>query len=289
MRYNLLDVNTEILNTIPNLSTGINTGLTTDGIGEIFQNLATILANSLSRITNLFTGATDRLDGISKDKLNVHGKELYRMSPDIDQILTHGSYINVEKLKISTIVGLKSNMLAVTGDVVDTINRYSDKVPLWLVELEDYLTLLATTPDSRTASRPVKCSKDVSIANKDMSRVLTTHINPKIVQDTVPLGKLYPNMYSIGKVYDKLLAVSTGTKQEHLIALKETVTKIAKLSNDIYNKVKINEIQELSKSALSALGYLLEENAKLVTNYITIVYLYNELVRSLSLTITRIK
>lgn len=279
------------LKTLKPEMTKLGNMLSTEDFGVFIKNISGFFTNKIDVISNIFSTNGSRTNKTLDKEYNVFVKDLMEYKNVVPKIVNNVKYMNVEKITVPSVVGLKNNLPNTTPILVNAIKEINNNL-LNLIDLTDTeISKILADKDYRTSTRIVRLDG----INYQFKNVLTKCIeelmDPKLLVDTKPLNAVLPNMSSLNQVYNDIVSITTSNTFKSLKELETNINQLAERTNYLYDYIKNDKEGklEISKVVINRLSELLELSADSITDSVTILHIHNQVTSMTTSTIDILK
>lgn len=279
------------LKTLKPEMTKLGNMLSTEDFGVFIKNISGFFTNKIDVISNIFSTNGSRTNKTLDKEYNVFVKDLMEYKNVVPKIVNNVKYMNVEKITVPSVVGLRNNLPNTTPILVNAIKEINNNL-LNLIDLTDTeISKILADKDYRTSTRIVRLDS----INYQFKNVLTKCIeelmDPKLLVDTKPLNAVLPNMSSLNQVYNDIVSITTSNTFKSLKELESNINQLAERTNYLYDYIKNDKEGklEISKVVINRLSELLELSADSITDSVTILHIHNQVTSMTTSTIDILK
>jgi len=282
---NIVCDNENMLKEIPNLTKRCEI-MSNENLGSYIGEIASYFTNKLVDLKNSLLSSTTHVDENNVSDTLILMTDLKQ---DMLYIIEHAKYTEYSSVKIPSILGLQLNLLDATSELNVMFKLVNDNILDVLNDLDTTVSKVMSDKNYRISTRPVNTRYDISDMNIKIHKGITKIIDGNGTRDIYKLSELIPNMKSINLVYDDLVNMSKNTGVSNMINVKLQTTKLSSKIDTLYHILKDNKEMEISKVVLNNISYQLEETAILVSNYVSVLYIYNQIISTNTAIIKRIR
>ena len=205
---------------------------------------------------------------------NMSSSELRKTKSAIEDIQSKVKYNNVSAVEIPVTLGMKKDLYSSLSDILYVFDTMVKDVPEAIDKLDEVSSKMLSNNDFKKSGRPFKDTGVTKMAD-ELQDTLNKLIDPNGVNDRMPVSKLLPNLSSLTEIVEMLDKLSILTDKKHL---KKIMAQSKGISNNIdylYEEYQKNNT-EVKKERLVELGYYLENTAKAVTAYVSVIHLISQ-------------
>ncbi len=285
---NVIKDNNDVIKSIPNLVERANM-LSTEDFDTFVKNISSFFTNKIHSISEVFSTNSRRTSEISEKDLNVFVKELVNLKKDMEWVVNNVKYNEVSYIKIPVMLGSKTNLvetLHILKVLMDSINKNLDSS---LEYTDTFVSKVLTDKNFRLSTRPIKQNKEKDELIETFYKSLNNLIDENGTTDNKKVSELLPNISSLELVYQDIINIAKGTSIKDIRSIENKLTKISEKTNELYNLLLENKDTEISRVVINELAYDLETTAKLVTNVVSVIHVYNQTVTTIKFLIQRLK
>jgi len=255
------------LNKVPNLTYRASV-LSNEGIGDVFKSISDFFSSKIESFVNIFRSNGDELKN-----MNFNGKQLFKLSKDINEIEKKYSFSTIRPIEVSTIMGLKVNLLDLTGSVNKGVDIINENLLKSLDELDSVVSKMLADEEFRKSVRKSYDFDYVMRAQIALGQIVEDVIDSKSTKEVFTVGELIPNVNSLNVVNKQLIDVNKKINEKTLKKVEEEIDKITEKVEALYEAMSDKDIDKASKQSLLVLSNGLEQVAKLITNSISVYYI----------------
>lgn len=279
------------LKTLKPEMTKIGNMLSTEDFGVFIKNISGFFTNKINIISSIFTSNGNRTPRSLDKEYNVFVKDLMDYKNVVPKIVSNVKYMNVEKVIVPSVVGLRNNLPNSTPILVEAIKSINDNLEKLIDVTDTEISKILTDKEYRTSTRIVRIDSDFYGFSSTLNKCIEGLMDPKLLVDTKPLNAVLPNMSSLNQVYTDIVNISTNNTFKHLKELEKQINNLADRTNILYDYIKNDKEGklEVSKVVINRLSELLELSADCITDSVTILHMYNQVTGMTTSTIEILK
>lgn len=276
-----------LISKIPNLKERAEF-LSTEDFDVFIKNIASFFTNKLSLISASFLSNAERNDTKLKNDYNVFIKEIIAMKKDIVSINENVSFIDIEKISIPIMLGMKTDLLKTATALKQATALISTELPKVMDACDVYISKVISDENTRTSTRPViHGATSPYKVHYELTRILDTIIDPHSLKDKKTIKELIPNLSSLEKIRALLIESAEDATLDKLDKLTVSAKRIAEKTDSFYEVITTTDII-ISRPVINELSYALEETANIVTTAVTFWHILNQNAAILKMVIERI-
>ena len=198
-------------------------------------------------------------------------KDLISIKNTIDKVIEKHEYLDVKNKEVNGVAGLISLTLAAEKlpILLDHVNENTLKVLESSVVLLDKFIADVDFRKSFMKSNDALGSK-VWRKNINIETELTSFVDLNLVTDTVKIGQVIPNLYSLKIIHENLVAAGKKTQIFNLKKIEDTIELIVDRVKIIEGMMNNTE-DSFTKQAISSVGDSLSDLGNMV-RYHSLVY-----------------
>ena len=198
-------------------------------------------------------------------------KDLISIKNTIDKVIEKHEYLDVKNKEVNGVAGLISLTLAAEKlpILLDHVNENTLKVLESSVVLLDKFIADVDFRKSFMKSNDALGSK-VWGKNINIETELTSFVDLNLVSDTVKIGQVIPNLYSLKIIHENLVAAGKKTQIFNLKKIEDTIELIVDRVKIIEGMMNNTE-DSFIKQAISSVGDSLSDLGNMV-RYHSLVY-----------------
>ena len=198
-------------------------------------------------------------------------KDLISIKNTIDKVIEKHEYLDVKNKEVNGVAGLISLTLAAEKlpILLDHVNENTLKVLESSVVLLDKFIADVDFRKSFMKSNDALGSK-VWRKNINIETELTSFVDLNLVTDTVKIGQVIPNLYSLKIIHENLVAAGKKTQIFNLKKIEDTIELIVDRVKIIEGMMN-NAEDSFTKQAISSVGDSLSDLGNMV-RYHSLVY-----------------
>lgn len=198
-------------------------------------------------------------------------KDLISIKNTIDKVIEKHEYLDVKNKEVNGVAGLISLTLAAEKlpILLDHVNDNTLKVLESSVVLLDKFIADVDFRKSFMKSNDALGSK-VWRKNINIETELTSFIDLNLVTDTVKIGQVIPNLYSLKIIHENLVTAGKKTQIFNLKKIEDTIESIVDRVKVIEGMMNNTE-DSFTKQAISSVGDSLSDLGNMV-RYHSLVY-----------------
>ena len=198
-------------------------------------------------------------------------KDLISIKNTIDKVIEKHEYLDVKNKEVNGVAGLISLTLAAEKlpILLDHVNENTLKVLESSVVLLDKFIADVDFRKSFMKSNDALGSK-VWGKNINIETELTSFVDLNLVTDTVKIGQVIPNLYSLKIIHENLVAAGKKTQIFNLKKIEDTIELIVDRVKIIEGMMNNTE-DSFTKQAISSVGDSLSDLGNMV-RYHSLVY-----------------
>lgn len=279
------------LKTLKPEMTKLGNMLSTEDFGVFIKNISGFFTNKIDVISNIFSTNGSRTNKTLDKEYNVFVKDLMEYKNVVPKIVNNVKYMNVEKITVPSVVGLKNNLPNTTPILVNAIKEINNNL-LNLIDLTDTeISKILADKDYRTSTRIVRLDGVYYQFKNILTKCIEDLMDPKLLVDTKPLNAVLPNMSSLNQVYNDIVSITTSNTFKSLKELESNINQLAERTNYLYDYIKNDKEGklEISKVVINRLSELLELSADSITDSVTILHIHNQVTSMTTSTIDILK
>lgn len=280
MENTTIKINLETYESLGSLSfLSENIALSTEGFGTFLEKVGTLFREKLSVVTNAL-GVSNSQSSKMGNTSSAYIEDLEKNKKNLIWVVNNIDYIVAKQARVMAPVGLKVDLIKAASELEDVIHDLQAKVHASLDDLDVTISSVLNYADYRTQSKPLKPNKDAIVYSEKFYSVLNRIVDTKKMEDTKLIKDLIPNISSLTKVYDIVIKCKNSVSEACLTELNELI-------DNVYVKTQTLEKElegdyTISKTVLNKLATDLENNAKLITVTMSVIYLFNQIVLCLN-------
>jgi hypothetical protein len=282
----ILKTHNELLNNIPNLKERSNL-VATEDISGIIKNIGSFFNDKLNAISNIFKSNKNRNKELTQNDVNGFVKDLINIDKNINKIKKNVKFSDIEFIEIPVITGLNQDLYVTSKKLNIGLTLVNDNLINILNRVDEEVSLLLSSKDHALSSRPNKNNSDIYKVNRDMVNLINDILNKNSLGDTKKIKHLLPSINAIPDIKNILLQSTHVTTYDNIKKIDYKVNMLYNKIDTLYDEIKNKKIIVM-KPRLQDLADILEVSAKIITNSITIMHIYNQTVRTLKYLIDRI-
>lgn len=240
---------------------------------EVVSKVADYFSNKLKIAGDILINSVNRLYETNSNGV-IGNSELRKYKNTIQNIQTKTKYNNVSAVQIPVTLGMKKDLYSSVTDILNIVDVLKKDVPETIDKLDTTVSKMLSNDMFRKSNRPFKDDSMGIISNR-LNKTIDELIDPTGVNDRMPVSKLLPNLSSLSSILEMLTVISDLVDKK---TLKNIIKQSKGISDNIdylYNEYKNNNT-EVKKERLIELGYHLEEGAKIITTYVSIIHIINQ-------------
>ena len=244
-----------------------------------------VFLNSLKDISNFFNDVGDDIvEKLKKSPDYITVKEFKKLELEIKRYAPHADLIKADELEFPVTVGQSVNFVDMNKYLIDNLKIIDNDVLPAIKELDITLSKILTDADYRKSFRPkAKLTKKAEELNKTIIENTREVIAAEKPMDRM-LGQQYLSpAHIIIKSNTELIECLSDLNEKDFIKFKSIVDNIPTKVDYLIKSMKNNEDFVISKNTLTDLSYLLEVNAKLITNAMSVLILLRHQADSMDL------
>ena len=198
-------------------------------------------------------------------------KDLISIKNTIDKVIEKHEYLDVKNKEVNGVAGLISLTLAAEKlpILLDHVNENTLKVLESSVVLLDKFIADVDFRKSFMKSNDALGSK-VWRKNINIETELTSFVDLNLVTDTVKIGQVIPNLYSLKIIHENLVTAGKKTQIFNLKKIEDTIESIVDRVKVIEGMMNNTE-DSFTKQAISSVGDSLSDLGNMV-RYHSLVY-----------------
>ena len=198
-------------------------------------------------------------------------KDLISIKNTIDKVIEKHEYMDVKNKEVNGVAGLISLTLAAEKlpILLDHVNENTLKVLESSVVLLDKFIADVDFRKSFMKSNDALGSK-VWRKNINIETELTSFVDLNLVTDTVKIGQVIPNLYSLKIIHENLVTAGKKTQIFNLKKIEDTIELIVDRVKTIEGMMNNTE-DSFTKQAISSVGDSLSDLGNMV-RYHSLVY-----------------
>lgn len=271
MSNNIIVEHNKLINAVPDTTYRAHALSVEDG--EVLSKVADYFSNKLKIAGSNLTASISRIFE-SGTEASITRSELREYKKSIDNIKLKVKYNDVSAIMIPVTLGMKTDLYTAVNEIVYVSDVLKKDVPATINKLDVVVSKMLTSKDFRTSGRPFKDST-VEDVYKKLDTVLNKLLDPTGVNDRMSVRELLPNLSSLEEIVSNLSNLSELADKKILKNIVKQSNEVSKNIDFLYNEYKNNNT-EVKKERLIELGYYLEEGARTITAYVSIVHLIGQ-------------
>ena len=203
-------------------------------------------------------------------------KDLISIKNTIDKVIEKHEYLDVKNKEVNGVAGLISLTLAAEKlpILLDHVNENTLKVLESSVVLLDKFIADVDFRKSFMKSNDALGSK-VWRKNINIETELTSFVDLNLVTDTVKIGQVIPNLYSLKIIHENLVTAGKKTQIFNLKKIEDTIESIVDRVKVIEGMMNNTE-DSFTKQAISSVGDSLSDLGNMVRYHSLVYYVTTE-------------
>lgn len=274
--YNIPNEHTGIMKAIPKLQERAEFLSSNEDFDVFVKNIASFFTNKLSAISATFLTNATRSEKTLTNDYNVFIKDIVALSKDIENIKSKVSFIDVEKMSIPIMLGMRTDLYKTAMVLKEATTLIAKELPKAIDECDSYVAKVISDKNVRTATRGVLGYNTTSrTLRHELEKMLETIIDPNSVIDKKTIREMLPNLNSLNKIQSLLIDSAEDATLDNLKHITEASKRIAEKTDSFYNIITTTDMV-ISKVIIGELSYVLEETANNITLAVTFWQILNQ-------------